>query len=312
MRSLRRRGSRLRQRKERIAVPTQVRYHLPKEMRSVFETFVSSVQMALAAGAAVELDFRQTTSLYPCGLLLLMGLVDEWTDAYPNRLTARYPEGDIVEQMLQQVGVLQKLGLEPRKSISHSDVLRWHYFTGRDVDGKAIEPFMDEVRPLVSEEAQAGLYDCIAEAMTNVHHHAYDAAQDGRWWMFGTISDKRLFVAMHDRGETIPGTLLAKPQFRDYLTGRTLGLRDADGQLISLAVGGRTSTRLSYRGKGLPEMAEFTNSTPQSDLAIYSRRGFYRLSNQGHAYQTHGNLPWQVPGTLLLWTINLSAGVSNE
>lgn len=103
-----------------------------------------------------------------------MGMVDHWVDKFPNCLTANYPTDELVEQMLQHVGVLQKLGLTPRKTISHDDVTRWHYFTGMNVDATTIEPFMEQVRSLAGEETQMELADCVNEAMTNVRHHAYN------------------------------------------------------------------------------------------------------------------------------------------
>jgi hypothetical protein len=284
----------------------RIRYYAPREQRNAVERFLASVERVLETTPdSVLIDFSNVERLFPCGMLLLMGHIEDWVVRYPGRLTAKYPTDDLVEQMLQHVGVLQKLGLPPRKSISHTDVTRWHYFTGTTVDGEAIEPFMDELSKLVSEAEQKGLYDCIAEAMTNVKHHAYDA--EGRWWMFATISDKKVYVAMHDRGASIPATLLAKPSIGDYLRAISLfSTRRGDGQLIAAACGGRTSTQLPYRGKGLPEMLEYTRSTKRSDLAVYSREGFFRLFNVNENYfDTHGRLDRALPGTLLLWKLDL-------
>jgi hypothetical protein len=297
-------------RRATIRAPKRLQYYVPKEQRQVFEQFAAAVSDALRDGVdTVTIDFRDVERLYPCGVLLLMGLVDHWCQRYPGHLKGRYPSEDLVEQMLQHVEVLQKLGLEPRKEVTHDDVTRWHYFTGTNVDAEKIEPFMAKVGELLSAEEQSGLYDCIAEAMTNVKHHAYEAGQGGRWWMFATASQRRVFVAMHDRGASIPSTLLEKPQVKDYLLGKPfLGTR-ADGELIASAAGGRTSTRLPYRGKGLPEMVEYTKATSKSDLAIYSRNGFYRLFNKaaGGYAESRGRLEYPVVGTLVLWMINLSS-----
>ena len=308
-RRLRRRSrAERRQTRQNCPAPIRIRYYVPKELRREFEQFADQIETMLCRGAVVTIDFRPTVQLSPCGVLLLMGLVDSWLERFPGQLTARYPTNDLVEQMLQQVEILQKLGLEARKEISHADVKRWHYFTGRDVQADKTEPFMDELRLVISEEAQKGLYDCVAEAMTNVKHHAYgEDGEGGNWWMFATISQKRVFVAMHDRGATIPATLLAKPQFRDYITGNVFSIRaGTDASLIAAAVGGRTRTRLDYRGKGLPEMLEFTRSIPASDLGIYSRKGFFRFNNGHQQLESSGNLDWPVDGTLILWMINLS------
>lgn len=290
---------------EVIHVPIHVRYYAPKEQRKEFGRFLERIEHFLVQGRNVYLDFSNTKRLFPCGVLIMMGVVDDWVQRFPNRLTANYPADDLVEQMLQHVGVLKELGLPPRKKISHDDVTRWHYFTGMNVDASPVEPFMAQVRQVVGEEAQMGLADCVNEAMTNVRHHAYEDSGGGRWWIFATISEKRIFVAMHDRGASIPATLLEKPEIWDYLTGRVWRQGRADGKLISAAVEGRTSTRLPYRGKGLPEMLQFTKATESGELAIYSRRGFFRFSGR-EQLESVGKLTKPITGTLIVWMLNLS------
>ncbi|MBS0340422.1 MAG: hypothetical protein JSS56_07830 [Proteobacteria bacterium] len=258
------------------------------------------VDRFLRRGFEVTLDFSKTTILYPCGLLVLMGWVDEWVKKYRGRVRAAYPETDLVEQMLQHVDVLPKLGLPKRCEVSHNDVVRWHYFSGRNVDPTPIEPFMEELQTLMGEEKQLGLGNCVTEAMVNVRHHAYDS-EGGPWWIFATVSAGRLFMAMYDRGASIPGTLLEKPEVLDYLTGRMWAIGRGDGKLIAAACGGRTSTLLDWRGKGLPEMLEFTRTLTNSELGIFSRKGFFRFDGA----ETVGRLKTPITGTLLIWMLTL-------
>lgn len=290
---------------EIVHVPVHVRYYAHKDQRREFGRFLERVEHYLVQGRDVFLDFGKTKRLFPCGVLIIMGAVDDWVQRFPNRLSANYPSDDLVEQMLQHVGVLQKLGLSPRKKVSHDDVTRWHYFTGMNVDATPVEPFMEQVRLVVGEEAQMGLADCVNEAMTNVRHHAYENSGGGQWWIFATISEKRIFVAMHDRGASIPATLLEKPEIWDYLTGRVWRQGRADGKLISAAAEGRTSTKLPYRGKGLPEMLQFTKAAENGELAIYSRHGFFRFSGR-EQIESVGRLTKPITGTLIVWMLNLS------
>lgn len=292
-----------------VLAPIHVRYYSDKKQRKIFGKFLELVEQYLSNGKAVVLNFSDTKRLFPCGVLILMGMVDYWIKKFPDQLTAKYPTDDLVEQMLQHVGVLQKLGLAPRKSVSHNDVTRWHYFTGMNVDATTVEPFMKQVRDLVGEEAQMGLADCVNEAMTNVNHHAYKDDAGGQWWIFATISESNVFVAMHDRGASIPATLLEKPEIWDYLTGRVWRQGRADGKLIASASEGRTSTKLPYRGKGLPEMLQYTKSSASGELAIYSRRGFFRFSGR-EKLECIGKLAKPITGTLIVWMLNLSGATS--
>jgi hypothetical protein len=272
-------------------------------MRRLFHNFESEVTALLNDGYRVRLDLRPLARLFPCGLLLFMGLVEHWVATHHGRISAVYPENDLVEQMLQQVSVLQKLGLSPRKQITQFDVTRWHYFTGTDVNRTQLEPFMAELGTVLDPEQQAGLGDCIAEAMTNVKHHAYAGA--GAWWIFATITARNVTVAMYDRGLSIPSTLLEKPVVRDYLSGARMRGDRYDGRLIQSAAGGRTSTRLSYRGKGLPEMLDFASRSNNGWLGIYSRRGWF--GNVGlNRKESFGTLETPIQGTLVLFHIGLT------
>ena len=288
-----------------VASPTHLRFHGGPTVRKKFEKFLGEISEALEAGRVVRLDFSKTERLFPCGMLLLMGALDSWLEVYPPvKLTATYPQNDLVEQMLQSAGVLQRLSLSHRKAITHDDVTRWHQFEGHNVDASIIAPFMERVSEATGKEWQLGLGDCVAEALTNVKKHAYEGSGPAHWWMFATVNhDKRqVFVAMHDRGATIPGTLLAKPDWIDTLSLRRLR-RGGDCELISAAVGGRTRTKLYYRGKGLPEMLEFTARHTQNALAIYSRNGYFMANNAGTT-QLKGALAQPVDGTLVIWTLN--------
>jgi hypothetical protein len=288
---------------ETVQVPKRMLYYSEKDQREIVERFLGQIEYFLGRGGNVHLDFSNLETLYPCGLLILMGAVDDWVLRFPGRLSANYPQNDREEQMLQHVGVLQKLDLKARKVISHNDVKRWHYFTGTNVDASPFEPFMEEVRSIVGEEVQVGLASCVNEAMTNVKQHAYRDGAAG-WWIFATISDKRIFVAMHDRGASIPATLLEKPEIGDILKARLWRGGKADGQLISAAAGGRTSTKLEYRGKGLPEMLQFTKESIDGDFAIYSRNGYFRFNTRQHVNSV-GRLTKPITGTLIAWALNL-------
>lgn len=287
--------------------PSRLRFHAPRKTRQAFEKFVADVSMYLAEGKKVEIDFRQVTRLYPCGVLLLMGCVDHWIGKYKGMLSARYPKDDLAEQMLQHVEVLQKLGLPPRKTVEHQDVKRWYYLAGDDVNPAPFTSFMDEVAELVGEVAQAGLFECISEAITNVKHHAYRADGPAPWWAFCTASARKIFVAVHDRGASIPGTLINKTTIPETVKRRLLR-RNIDGDLITAAVGGRSRTQLEYRGKGLPDMYKYTKVNSQSELGIYSRQGYFNYVPHLSIQEQHGEIRYPVEGTLIMWMISLDGG----
>lgn len=285
----------------RKIVPTRLKYYARREYRRLVESFFEDVNSCLRQGKRVLLDFSKVEALFPCGVLILMGWVDEWVESYPGRVSANYPKVDLVEQMLQHVEVLKKLGLPSRKQIFHDDVTRWHYFHGNDADATPIEPFMLELKDLLGEEQQLGLGGCVTEAMINVRHHAYQGHKRAPWWIFATVAQDKVFVALYDRGESVPATLLSKPAVMDFLTAKVWSSGRADGRLITAALGGRTRTQLPYRGKGLPEMLEFTKMYPNSELGIFSRNGFFRYDD---TRESTGILKSSIKGTLVIWMLN--------
>ncbi len=284
----------------RKSAPAHLKYYSRREERHLIESFFEDVDLLLRAGKRVTLDFSKVQILFPCGVLILMGWVDEWVKKFPTTISATYPKVDLVEQMLQHVKVLEKLGLPARKTVIHNDVIRWHYFHGTDADATPMEPFMLNLQALLGEEQQLGLGNCISEAMINVGHHAYEGCQGGPWWIFATVSDNNVFVALYDRGESVPNTLLSKPSLKDFLKLGLWKSERGDGQLITAAVGGRTRTKLPYRGKGLPEMLEFTKKHSNSELGIFSRSGFFRYGPE----ESTGRLKTPIKGTLVIWMLN--------
>jgi hypothetical protein len=290
-----------------ILAPIYLRLYAKKEIRRETESFFEQLNRNLTNGKQVVIDFSPVERLFPCGLLILMGWVDEWISRFPGRLFAKYPKEDLVEQMLQHVGVLKKLGLPERKKVDHNDVKRWHFFHGQNADATPIEPFMLDLQSLLGEERQLGLCNCVTEAMINVGHHAYLSSGSGSWWIFATISEKTVFIAIYDHGESIPATLLSKPLVKDFLTGRMWLQARGDSKLITAAVGGRTRTQLPYRGKGLPEMLEFTKSNPNSELGIFSRKGFFQYDD----HEKSGKLKTPIKGTLVIWKLKVS-GIKND
>lgn len=289
----------------RIALPEKLRFHGGVDDRHKYGQFVELVDQTLGSGRGVLIDLESVKTLYPCGLLLLMGQVRSWIERFPSRLTANYPTDTVVEQMLQSVGVLQSLGLQARIDlISHTEVTQWRYFTGTQADAQEMAPFMQEVRELIGADEQSLLYDSVVEAITNVRQHAYEEGASTPWWMFATISQRRIVVAIYDRGASIPGTLLEKPGVREQMEKWVAGRKKLDAWLIQAAVKGRSSTKLSYRGKGLPEMLESTKLVSGSALGIFSREGVFSYERTPDK-TTCQRLDVPIVGTLVLWQLNL-------
>lgn len=286
-----------------VPAPKVFNVHL-RQHRPEMLQFLRKVRLALGAGSRVVIGFDQTTDIHPCAMLVFMANVDVWMHKYPGMLTARKPADDVVEQLFQHFGLLQNLGVLSDKVAQHDKVKYWHYYSGEKVTAEKYRELMASITGRVHQSALFG--GCLNEAVTNAVAHAYEFDQEGmppssmrKWWMFSQKRDGNLFVAIYDAGVSIPNSLMNKPEWRDYLRRWTGG----DGRMIEVAVGSnRSRTKLPHRGKGLPEMLEFSKGLSSGGLAIMSRSGCfsYQASN---GVERRWNYKHPLRGTLVLWTI---------
>lgn len=272
--------------------------------------FLWRVEQLLTEGASVRLCFKDTNKLHPCGTLVFVSHVEVWQARYPGRLRLRgLPDDPIVAQLFKRIGMLERLGLQADIDTSHEMVRDWRYSSGHTMNPAAYKDLALSARSQVDDPNMALFPDCLNEAVTNTVDHAYEV-QTGKlppremqkWWMFSQVREGRLSVVIYDQGIGIPRSLLTKPEYKD----RIRKFHQKDGRLIEAAVNSeRTSTVLPYRGKGLPEMLQFTKQLRAGRLSILSARGgfFYDAVAQKHSRKRYDIA---LPGTLVVWGIPLS------
>lgn len=289
----------------RIVAPKQFRFldDVPRE--SLFR-FLALVKSHLEANVRVVIDFKRTEELHPCGTLIFMAHLDEWLYKYPGRLRGTYPKDPVSEELLQHVCVLSRLGLPSRRHIEHERVKYWHYHCGTNADSTSYKVLTKSVRDGIVHPAKELFADCLNEAVVNTVGHAYrfnvrhtPTKSLQKWWMFSLYKDEQLFVAIYDRGVGIPRSLKRKPELTDFLRLRNYN----DARLIQAAIGSKlTSTKLPHRGKGLPEMLEFSQKLKHGGLSIWSQNGGLTYNADSGVENRH-KLKRSLPGTLVLWSI---------
>ncbi len=300
-----------------------------EELRSKIQECVFAAMDALAVGRRVRLDFTATQKAFPGGMLMLLAYVELLLESYPSRITAVAPRGALITQLLQHFGFAERLNMNCGGSgPSHESVVNWQFSTGTQADGEKITALLDAYRGISSSEIPEGLYDVLAEALTNVRHHAYPAGDEERpeslrkWWLFSRYTaptDEKngsLYIAVYDIGVGIQTSLRKKLK-----TGEIV-LNAADGLLEALQIGDanyteqlllkraieveRSSTGLAFRGNGLPEMRNFVMGTDSGRMYITSGRAQYTCiasTKKSEVFGCKGGLT----GTLIVWAIPLSA-----
>lgn len=267
--------------------------------------FFAAVESALEHGATVRVDLSSATELYPCGTLMFMARLDAWVTQAPGRVLGTYPKDAVAGQLFQHIGVFDRIGLECRYEITHDRVRHWHFHSGHNVDASIYREMTVAIRDRIDHPERDLFADCLNEAVCNTVNHAYEFECEGmppteirKWWMFSQVKDGSLFVAIYDFGVSIPRSLLRKPEWKDYVR-----LHKRDAILIEAAAASpRTRTKLSHRGKGLPEMLEFSQKLAGGEFSILSRKGAFSY-NSATKSQRRWKFTLGIQGTLVQWRI---------
>lgn len=279
--------------------------------------------IAVTQGRQVFVDFHETEQLGPGGTLLFLAEIDRIKRANsPKQIfSCNYPLNPIVEQVLQQVGILDVLGRKSRLNESDFDetVRHWRFATGNSVDGKQVEPFVGPLDGRLAAPLTSGLFVGVTEAMTNCIQHAYlERREDGidsglelrRWWMFSQEKGGNLEVAFCDLGMGIPRSLQVSGEWNESIISSVLnrlGLigQRSDSALIRASVELRkTRTHLSHRGKGLTQILDVVRAGNSGSLQIYSNYGMFNYDARTKK-EYREDFAHSISGTLILWDIPL-------
>ncbi|WP_449471974.1 hypothetical protein [Sphingobium chungangianum] len=235
-------------------------------------------------------------------------------------------EGQIVQQVLDQVGLLERLEhpqIHSDKSSFHDTVRRWRYATGTRIDnrpGDVLYEYEGQLTPALIEKMNIGL----SEAVINSLHHAYARERaDGcgmfkerRWWMFTCEDDEgQLHVLICDlgigiaRSLSMPGrwdrALLKK--FEEFFTGDAPDVRAIKTALVI----GESSTGEEHRGKGLPQIWNAVQENDVGGVVIFSGQGHVSRS-MDTGEQTSGFYRSELLGTLISWRVPIGAAGSDS
>lgn len=274
--------------------------------RHLLLDFIKKINTNLSKGYKVNICFKKTTTLLPCGTLWATAKIEKLLDKYPNKLSCSYPEDNIVEQLFQHIGLLQKLGRDGnRLPIEADNVKYWHYMSGSSTDhiSKFI-PFFESLS--LSDEESSGLFDSMSEAVTNAIQHAYMDGQSKEWWMFTQLTSGMLDVAICDFGMGIPCSLKQKPAIKEWILSPIRFTKlNKDKSLISLAVeSDSTSTKMPHRGKGLKDMLDLVKNGTTGGFRIFSDKGAFNYDALSKL-KTEIDYREAVNGTIIQWRISL-------
>ncbi len=182
-------------------------------------------------------------------------------------------------------------------------------------DGSVANRMITNVCELASQSIPAdvrhGIYIALAEAMDNASFHAYPNSHFEyppklvkKWWgvaAYDSSSDETIFM-VYDRGVGIHETIPLQGWFQSFKD--SIGADVDEAKLIEVALkrGGKSSTGLLHRGKGLPQMYDAIKEHPGSYLRIHSGRVLVHCDDKGDIRSEKFAAP--IKGTLIEWVLS--------
>jgi len=263
----------------------------------------------------IHLDFANTLLMFPSGAVLLIAELDRafGMGTKKNQIKISPPADNVVDEVLQQIGIYERLGISRPVKPQSENVIHWRAATGVLSEGAKGNSIIEGHEGRLADGISKGLYSGIVEAMTNTIHHAYIGPIGGRlkfgigkrWWMLSQERDGVLTIAICDLGIGISKSL---PRSKTYSfesvkkLWKTLRLDNSDKSAILVAIElGKTRTGQKGRGRGLAEIVEAVNLSAKGSVYIASNKGaasFNKTKNSAfnHSRSIRGTLiHWQVP-----------------
>lgn len=269
----------------------------------------------------VILDFRRTTIFFPVTTIYLFAEIDRVValSELDKPITIIDPRLRRPREVLKQIGIHEITGDNCDIIPEREDVVYWKATKGRDQSGTdlaVLEVVAKRVNRDHAENLQlSGLWRGVSEAVGNSVEHAYKVPRedgfqgldDTRWWMFTQLRSGTFTVAVCDLGcgyrKTIAETLPQK--FVLDLAAAFKGT-NADAVAILTAMEyGKTSTRLTERGKGSRDALSVLLKHGRGDLMIVSNTGWvqYTASGNNPLAETRGSLTIDIRGTIIWWKL---------
>lgn len=302
-------------RRIKLVAPKVFELANPKR-RKEFLHFIQDLRKWGELGKRIIIDFSKVEILLPCGVILFVAELSRLRELSAKRLDIKaiYPKEPLVDEMLQHLGIIEQLGLKPRRNISHHHVKHWTHWHGTKVDLTGLEKLHQHLTQELGIEKASELFAAMQEAVTNVIHHAYIEPREINqkeltqgWWLFAEHKNNEVYLSICDLGIGIKRTLPIKyPKYKEIIKiiSTHLGYRASnDSTHIKAAIEmGNTRTKQQNRGKGLSEMRDVVLKANSGSLRIYSDRGVYYINhkNREHIVEYTNS----IRGTIIQWSFD--------
>ncbi|QIC63488.1 ATP-binding protein [Acinetobacter schindleri] len=298
-------------------VYTYYPFHLPvafdfhnKRMRNATLKAINSLK-EMPQGKRPYFDFSEVDTLSSMATIHFTQMLEKYSTVVCR---GKHSKSPIVSGMLSKLKVYNRLNIKETNS-KHDLVDRWYTFSGENADfGDEYDAIENVLKEKFGEDSITFdvINTAICEAVINVVNHAYDESDKYRKWnLFLAIKPDRCAVVISDLGKTIPQSIPTKINdlmLKDIFNFESwFGLNDQEK--IEIATNyQRTSTNLSYRGKGFQDMKQVCEEVEGSTMMVHSRKGYWAkgYSKFEKNLDKKANYKSQVNGTIISWLIPLN------
>lgn len=250
------------------------------------------------------IDIRKITVITPETILYLLSFLERINNKKGVSIHGNAPADKKCKQIFLHSGFYDYVQSQ-YKTPTNIDIITVK--SDHLVDGKLAKSIIDFARRKLSlplSSVTQAFYTTILECMGNTKEHAYNNnfARYGKWWLIAYYDTDRNCIdfSILDNGKGIPETVRKK--FYENI------LPPKDIDIIKSVLRGdfRTSTKLHYRGKGLPKINTFMQDKLIQNLIILSNEGFYNADNGSGIV-----LDSKFKGTLICWSFIKGADNGN-
>ncbi|HCF7887907.1 TPA: hypothetical protein NIU34_005168 [Klebsiella oxytoca] len=319
---------------ERLRVFSRVRRFAPhtlnlfdRESYDLFIIFLTQIRDEIEQGNRLLLDFRNTSSLKACAVLVLYAHIDMFQRITGDKSIISFtPCANVrASRMFEECGLWKLVNFQNKQDKEHDNLPIVSSVAGASKDPKVNQESratIKQVLNFIKDKIYGGnitpleaqnLYAAVTESISNVGLHAYSSEDQyeefislagKRWWIFARLIEEQMFILVYDMGEGIPLTLVKRDVFSIIFQ---LFKPETDADKIKAAVQyGETRMKSDKHGKGLPDIKRFVIDNPKGELHIFSGMGRYSYYSKNKLEETL-DYKFSVGGTLIQWNILIEA-----
>lgn len=289
-------------------------------------SFNAKIRRSILTGdKPVFVDMSQCRKVDMIGAILVGAEIHRCNEIRPDRIGGCLPSDNQARAMLADIGFYRAIGLDhPDGLYQPPGIIKIRSGQGGSAEIPQLLGDVAEMATTIWKDQGFAdrVHGALNEAITNVLMHAYEPVllanavptKPGRWWVGGFSkpnSGRAFFVAL-DHGVGIPASAPYKNRDLKAYLAKAKVARDDDILWHVVTQEGRSRTGLPQHGKGIPSMVDLVRERTRSGaIWIQSGGAGYVLGKDpkrppnGQIIETKYPLPVKMPGTLIVWKVDL-------